>query len=358
MTYYWTVFLIILICCSFVNQKNNKLVLFFCVFLVFAFIGFRIGFTPDYYNYEDAFEQFHFNNYVDERFHEEIGFQWLCQILPSYRSLLVLFSLFYCSCLYIALSNIPYKYWYIAFFIVFCYQPFLIGNMSGMRSGFVTCFFFLAILAKKYYGLKGTIIGVALILLSAFLHKAALVLIPLMLIPTKPFGKAMMYILYILAGVFIVLGKIYPDLFNQLGLLATTLFFSDTAYEDYFKGEIESAFSLFSIMKTVVLAILFYVTLSESRNAKNEKVCVYLNYTAFFYVLVLAPAAVGMITRFYYHFVFPCIIASCFVIDNTNKDTKTLYKVCIFIYAFWQMYNLYTHSSILPYLKRYDSILF
>ena len=181
MTYYWLLLLLILLLCY--NSKGRTEVLFFCLALFFVFFAFRVGFTPDYDNYENSFKFNHTLGSVDDSLQEEIGFQMLCMLLPSYRMLLIVQTLFYSICVYLALKwYINPRFWWIAFLILFCYQPFVLGNISGMRSGFVTCFFFCSILLKEKLGTKGIVLSVLLMLFSVLLTLISVLLMLLSLV--------------------------------------------------------------------------------------------------------------------------------------------------------------------------------
>ena len=106
-------------------MKKSTLIL--SLALLFLFVAFREGFTPDYYNYEDVFNLYHNNIETDDSYGDEIGFQMLCMILPSYRMLLVIHTLLYCVCAFVAIATfVPKDKYHIAFVAMFCIIPFLL----------------------------------------------------------------------------------------------------------------------------------------------------------------------------------------------------------------------------------------
>ena len=356
MTYYWFLLLLILLLCY--NSKGRTSVLILCITLFFVFFAFRVGFTPDYENYEDSFKFNHTLNSVDDRYQEEIGFQWLCMALPSYRVLLIVQTLFFCICIYYALKwYVSPRFWWGGFLILFFYEPFVLGNISGMRSCFVTCFFFFSILLKEKLGTKGIVMALFLMFLAFNFHKSAVILIPLLFIPSKPLNNWIKYIVYALALSFIIVSLLFPNELNTIGFALTEMYFSDTFYMDYFKDQLIAEFSLFSILKSVILCILLYITLDCTQKEQVPFKNLFIKYTAFYYLLVLAPPTLGLITRFYYYFAFPLIIGTYYVIKCVPSKAK-VYIGCMALYAFWQMYDLYHFDKVMKFYGFYDNILF
>ena len=75
-------------------MKNN-IILLIIVALIFVFMGYRVDFTPDYFNYENFFDKFHGAS-IDTEIRTEVGFQLINLILPSYRSVIIVISLLFC----------------------------------------------------------------------------------------------------------------------------------------------------------------------------------------------------------------------------------------------------------------------
>lgn len=360
MIYYWILLIIIVILCyngSQTSQRNK--ILFLCVSLFFVFFAFRVGFTPDYENYSDVFDQFHNSSSFDKNDEIEYGFQWLCQLLPSYRAVLVVYTALFCVCIYIAFKMyIGSKYWLLSFMILFCYPPFVLGNMSGMRSGIVTCALFIALIVKSKYNFKGLLAAIGIMLAAALFHRSSITLIPLLFITNRPFSNKVVKTLYVIASVFIVVSLFFADSLNQLAISATDFVFEDNYYQKYFESEIERGYSFFSILKTIILATLLFITLEFTKNAKDNAANIFIKLTALFYLLTLAPGTIGLITRYYYYFTFPCIIGTSYLIDNVNKKTMTIYLICVSLFAFWQLYTFLTNSVVMVYYSFYKIILF
>lgn len=361
MTYYWLLLIYILLV-SLAYQKNKKDTIspiILCIIPFFLFFAFRVGFTPDYYNYENLFEKYHPQRFLDDSKAQELGFQWLCIIMPSYRSILVLFTSLYCLCIYIvACYCIEKKYLWFVWVILFCYPPFILGNMSGMRSGFVTCFFFLALCIKLINkSMIGLFLAVLLMAVVYLIHKSAIVLIPLLFLTSKSFNEKVIYLIYLFAASFVFVSMFFPNFLNNVGLLLTSALFEDWSYEEYFAEELVSAFSLISILRYVILLYLLYTTISQTQREKDPLKNLFLKQTVAFYLLVLAPGTIGLIARFYYYFAFPCVIGSVVTVNNLQKEKRILYISCVMLYAFWQLYYFYRKGSIYHYLD-YHNILF
>ena len=361
MTYYWLLLLyILLVSVAYKNYKKETMApIILCIIPFFLFFAFRVGFTPDYYNYENLFEKYHGQSFLDDTAAHELGFQWLCIIMPSYRSILVLFTSLYCLCIYTTARFITdKKYLWFAWIILFCYTPFILGNMSGMRSGFVTCFFFLALCIKiKQRSMFGLLFALLLMVVAYLIHKSVIVLVPLLFVTSKAFGKKVIYLIYFLAVSFVFVSMFFPNTLNNIGLLLTSALFKDWSYEEYFSGELESAFSMFSILRYVILIYLLYVTISQTQREKDQLKNLFLKQTVVFYLLVLAPGTIGLISRFYYYFAFPCVIGSVVTINNLQKWKRILYISCVILYAFWQLYYFYRKGSIYHYLDYHNILL-
>lgn len=362
MIFYWLIVIIILLLSrAIAGEFQQKFILIFFVSLLFVFFAFRVGGTPDYFNYENTFDSLH-SGRVDQDIKYEVGFQWLCILLPSYRAFLIVFTAFYFGCVYYAFEKlIKPSNWFLSFVILFSYIPFVLGNMSGVRSGFVTCFFFLAIICK-YQIVKQRpfatrmVLSLAFMLLAYSFHRSTIVLIPLLFIPSKPLRKSTLNVIYVIVA-FIVL-YIFANV-NQINAITSRLvsdWFGDDYYDVYFEGVRQIRFTFFSFIKMLVVAALMVMTLRLS-NDENDKIkIVLLRLTAIFYFITILPD-LGLTARLYYYFAFPCVIGTSYVAEKAISNTKTLYYACVFVYIFWQLYNFFI-SPILIYYQDYQNILF
>lgn len=357
MIYYWLLFFLSILLISLAKGvKERKLSLFVVVILFFTFFAFRIGFTPDYYNYEGLFNKFHDTLFLDSDDRFEIGFQWICIILPSYRGLLITYTAFFCICLYITLRYfVEKRFWVLAISILFCYTPFVLGNMSGLRSGFVTCFFFIALFIRARYKMRGIIVSLSIMIISYTFHKSSIVLFPLLLLPMQPLGNLTKKVMYILAAAFIVMSLFFGEKLNQFALTMSDQIFANQ-YDTYFDEKFVNQFSFFSLIAKGVEATLLYITIGCAQKEKNMTANLFVKITAVFYLFVIAPG-IGLTARFYYYFAFPCIIGTSYLIGSLDKMTRKVYLLCFFFLILWQLYFFYKSPAIVFFME-YENLLF
>ena len=362
MIFYWILFIFVIVLCQTLRKggkERNALII--SLFLLFVFFAFREGFTPDFYNYENAFFKYHGESGTDESYADEIGFQMLCKVLPSYRALLIVFTLLYCMCAYIAICKyVPKDKYVIAFAVMFLITPFLLGNMTGMRSGFVTCFFFLAIFAK---GLMDSWVGIAIaagiIFLSTFMHTSALALLPLVFVPTGPFNKFVVKGLYMVAAIMIIAVTLFPQMLNQWITDLTTNFFEESHYDLYLRDNIvESQFSPFSIARSVTLFYILYLFMMRIQAEKRTMINLITKFAVLFVLLCLLPQSTVGISRFQYYFAFPTIIAIPNVLNNVSKNERLFFIGCISYFIFYQMRLFMQNPVTLQFYMFYDNVLF
>lgn len=160
------------------NQWHWKL---FITFLpLFLFAALRVDFGNDYSAYELFYNVHHtggiFSYDVDS--HAEIGYQLLCYIMPSFRSLLVLNALLLCfSIAFFLDKNVPRAYLWLAILLIFLNpEKNIYGNLVGMRNGFVVTGF---ILGSVLIQQRKLFLYALLIALLSTIHTAALLFMPL-----------------------------------------------------------------------------------------------------------------------------------------------------------------------------------
>ena len=121
MTTYWFVFVVSLILAftakSFKTSKNT-LLLAICA-LIFVFFAFRIGFTPDYYHYEDKFSELHGNRlfeFSDFFLADELLFTVMASYIPFRLALIIQAFLFSALIYYCLRDYVSEKYWWLSNF--------------------------------------------------------------------------------------------------------------------------------------------------------------------------------------------------------------------------------------------------
>ena len=217
MFYYFTLVFILISALVLSSKRKNsprESVLFLCVFLLFVFSAFRIGFTPDYYNYEITFENPD-SVFDDVRHDNELIYSLIVKYF-SYRWALILQAFLICFCFILSLKYyVPLKYRVFSIIIFFFCTSFYLTNLSGFRSSFVTVSLFLALFLKSKIK-KGWIFGLALMIASSLIHQSGWVMIPLLFIPSKSLSITRFKLLLILSIVVIFLSLFYANLLNSL----------------------------------------------------------------------------------------------------------------------------------------------
>lgn len=99
MTAYYIVFVLTLILCKAVPANTDrdywrKLLIVFTP--LFLFGALRVDFGIDYSVYETEYYQVHAHGTIDKEMHNEIGYQWLEILMPSWRMMLILTSFVTC----------------------------------------------------------------------------------------------------------------------------------------------------------------------------------------------------------------------------------------------------------------------
>ncbi|WP_455637905.1 EpsG family protein [Parabacteroides sp.] len=183
MSVYFFVFILALILNHFLHDRTPKQYrwnLFWTFLPLFIFGAIRVDFGNDYITYKATFEEINAaaNFVVDNNMHEEVGYQLLNFILPSYRSILLLTSLLMCFSYGVFIyHNVPQKYVWL-FLILLCLNPEknVYGTLVGIRNGLVISGFLLstAILQKRKI-----IQFVAISLLMMTIHTSAVLFLPI-----------------------------------------------------------------------------------------------------------------------------------------------------------------------------------
>lgn len=355
MTLYWLLVLTILFLLAVTDgKKGRKGILYIIIGLFFVFFAFRVGFTPDYFNYEEYFNRYHSSTVNDNSV--EIGFQWLCRVLPSYRVLIILYTALFSVCMYIAVQYyIKGRFWVLAFLILFCHTPFILGNMSGVRSGIVTCLFFISLLLKAKFQAKFFILSLAIMASACMFHRSAIVLMPLLFLPKHPLGNNFKVFFYLLAVIFIIVCLFFGDQLNQITFMITSHVFEDR-YEMYSDNYSLTRVNVYLYLKEIIVAVLLFVTLNFTQTEQNVLKNLFIKVTAVSYLFLLAPQGIGLIARFQYYFAFPCIMGISYILMEADKKIRSLYIICLLFLALWELYTLFSGS--IGFYTKYQSILF
>lgn len=353
---YWSLFLLLLIVMYICHGEKTTYSLFFSMALIFIFFAFREGFTPDYEGYLYQFETMTW----DEGRHRNEPLYQLMVINLSYRIALVIQTALYCFALFITFKCIPYKYWWFCLFLLFFNRSFLLGNMGGFRSCFVSALFLIAIKCKELFGRKkGTIIGLFLIIVSSLIHVSGWVMVIAFLAIGSKALNAVKRNIWVIGSIVIIFmsfffGSTLSDLFN-------TVFKDNEDLETYMRNDIEDVIKIgtFTILRIALLFYILYVTLkttTQENLGSIETVCV--KFVVIFILLNLIPS-IGLKERFYYYLALPTIIGASSIIQNEQQHMKGyLYCGAWIVYALWEYYLFVGKPTYVMFYSYYHNILF
>lgn len=357
MIFYWILlfFLIVLSLLANGSKKTSRQYLYGMLALFFCFFAFRIGFTPDYYGYENWFatEKWYGFDFKEYNLSSEILFSFMASHLP-YRLGLILQTALICYALYYTFNNyIPVKYWTIAVLLFFLYHYFILDNISAYRSSYVTAAYFFAFVLRdrvKY----GVIWGSLLIISSCLMHQAGIVMVvPYLLCTFKKYTKAQYVLLFIIATVLIIFMYTRVQEMNALASLMVEDNFSKfEAYMDNMKGDRSIH------LTSLVYLYMFYYTASFLKQDLSKIEHIFVFQTCVFVMLLIMPS-IGMLDRFQFHLMFPAVIG--FVIIMKKSEGKSMKYAYLGSWAYLVFRSFYLFSQSDNYLTRwafYDNILF
>ncbi len=352
MLVYFSILAIIIIICAFpsYSPRKNNIKLIFCITLIFLFMALRVDYGGDYSSYEDYFNYFHsVGGFAANTV--ESGFYWLVTIMPSYRSLLVVISLLFCSALFFLFKHyIPARYWAFAFFILFISKSMLIGNMSGIRnsiavSAFIYGFYFLE---------NGNRIRYILLMLGAsFFHTSALIFLPAIFITPKKLSRKEIVVLVIIIFSFSLVSALSPENINELvKFTLSTSYFS--RYETYLGIENISGLRKLSYL---LLLFMLYLNIKTLAMPLTKRESLMIKLSIVYFIVMLAPS-IGLMSRLYFFLGFPFLTGSIFIIQKEkNIMLRYAYTGCILLMFGMEFYSFAMSERFALLYLNYHSIL-
>lgn len=363
MIYYWLILILFLLLAIGSNKnevsKGDDLRLIIPLTLLFIFFAFRIGFTPDYYNYENEFESNYGNAYNNDQYiHKgELIHLTVIRILP-YRTALIIQAALLCFCVFVTFRYyVPRKHWWLAVALFFTYANFLLGNLSAYRSSYVTMALLPAIIMKAKYK-KGWVWAALIIFVSSMIHHSALFLLPFVLLSNRPFGKQSYSFLVVLACIVIFLSLFMANTINNV---VNGIFSQFTDEFDSYKVEtIQNVRSLgaFTLLRWFMLGYLLFITLKYTRMdfGRARNICIKL--TAIFFMIDFLPG-VMLIDRITYNLAFPVVIGVTSIVDKmTDKNERALFVGMAVLYGIWELYLMLNSPALMAVHSSYQNILF
>lgn len=183
MNIYWIIAVLTLLLHKILPCDNKQTYLFNLIiaFLpLFIYASIRVDYGNDYSAYEMFFNTFHKSQdfIPDKDAHAEIGFQYLCYIMPSYRSILILNSfILVASFIVFIYKNIQPQYAWLAIFLIFLMpEKNIFGSLVGIRSGLVVTSF---ILTFSFIQERKFISFIITSLILSTIHTSAIFYLPL-----------------------------------------------------------------------------------------------------------------------------------------------------------------------------------
>lgn len=270
MLVYLFVYLLTLLLCYIIpahNQKDYLRKLIFVFIPLFLFGALREGFS-DQDTYEGIFQEIHrLSSFIfDENAHSEIGYQWLCYIMPSFRALLVFTAALMCAAYIVFFyKNVPPKSLALAITMLF-----LAGNLdiyfvlSSMRNGIVISLF---ILCFTFWQDRKKIPATLVTLAAMTMHTSAAFSLPLAFIVgrTSKFTKKELYI-WIGAIVFLVVTSttsianyITPIIYRYFDRYDSVVELASETGDSFHPLAIIGSVTLFGLLATILFKSSFFL---------------------------------------------------------------------------------------------------
>lgn len=262
--YYFVCFLTLLIQWIMPGEtdKQYKLKITLSLVPLFLFGALRVDFGNDYPAYELFFESMHgANAELDSQMHAEVGFQLLCMIFPTYRTLLIFSSFLLCLSIGVFLYNyVPRNYVWFAFVLLFLNPQYNIhGNLVGLRHGIMTCCFLLSfVFVQKRKIIPFAIVTAAL----SFIHTSALFFLPIVYLIGRPNPISKREIVIWSVVLLILLALSMSSLYNVLARFVVAYF---ERYETYVASENNVHRGWLNLLAMTILLFSFLYTMYKRR---------------------------------------------------------------------------------------------
>ena len=333
------------------NQKDylRKLIIVFIP--LFLFGALREGFS-DLDTYEGIYNEIHSLSsfYFDENAHSEIGYQWLCYIMPSFRALLVFTAALMCAAYIVFFyKNVPPKGLALAITMLFITGHLSIYFvLSSMRNGIVMSLF---ILCFSFWQDR-RIIPAALATLAAMtIHTSVVFALPLAYFVGRntPFTQKELYIWIGVIAFFIISST--TSLINLIAPFINNYF---DRYDSVLEVGMESAdtFHPLAFIGSVLLFGLL-VSITKKRFCFLKSDISILRVAMLFSISLVMTALNARMSQYY----SPFIVAATAIIFARfpSSDLKQTYIAYVFAYvgyffflwimSRWWIYGVY-HSVL------------
>jgi len=338
---YYFIFAVTMLLCAVIpanDDKQYKIKLAVVFFPVFLFGALRVNFGLDYSGYESIFNSVRRIG-IDPYAHEEIGYQWLNLIMPSWRSVLVLTSL----CMYIG-------------YIIFFYQlipkeKLWLGLVFIFFAGNITFFFILCAMRN------GLALSVLMMCTPLILKRKWIWFIPIGLLMTTIHSSTWFFypIAYLMG---------YPKLYSKKELMRLLLYFGFGLigltyilspiimnYLQRYEWATEGDFTdiqagPLAIISSIVMIVLLVITFANNQDVLNEKDSAIGRLAYVFCIGPLMGSVGGARFNAFFgiYFMAFIVIAATKISRNLVRASLVIVGLVMTLYSFyyvWQWNNPY-----------------
>lgn len=344
---------ILTILIQFIPAKTEKAyrIRTICSFVpLFLFGALRVNFGLDYEGYESAFDAVHQFGYANVKEHQELGYKYLCSIIPSFRLLIILQSLLVCFAYYrIFYQMVPKKYTALTMFLFFLAgQTTVFFMFSGIRNSISISLF---LLSYSYMSERKIIPFAALTVAAALMHTSAAFVMPLgyIIANRQTLSKTHFIVLIpiMLVFMFSSLAGLTEQVFEAVGM------FTDR-YDMYMEQISETvdnrglSASSAALLQTIITAVLI---LSLDKQERSEPI----------YKLGLFFLFCSMLGNLNYRlscfFIFFSIIASVRLYSNIkNNELFRIALMAIVLFVSLYSFRQFMMDAMIIYAT-YESVL-
>ena len=352
------------------NKGAEKcLLLSFLTITVFSALRYNYG--PDYLPYFEFYEMinayegsiFDFNYIESVTNKGEYGWTYINVLCRSigYFGLIIVMAIFHNAVIYIFVKkNVPSKWWWFSVFIYFfCSRYFFIGSCSTYRQWTAACIF---VIASQFIANKKPIPYFLLILGASFIHKSALILLPVYFVSyikvRQVSQKNIAFVLVGLVAANIIFPRILSSNLNAL--------FAGDSLEDYElyvgSGNIQSyssnLFGMISLyVKDYIFPLMGFYYLRKEDNV-YLKVITMLALLSLF-VLPFA-SVIPMANRFAMYFYIFNLAVCPMAISRMLKDKQysgiaSIFLLIFVLFAMREFYSFFD-SRMGEYFRSYQTI--
>lgn len=357
MNVYIPVYLFIILCCLFIKGKNSiNVKLFISLGLIFFMMAFRTNWGGDYSAYENWYNFFNglgareLSQMTEDETRSEIGYRFLCLVCPSFRTVLIISTLFFSITLFFFFKEfIPEKYYPYAFTMLFFDKHLLMGS-SSIRTGIAVCFFLLAVIMLSR---NRRIWSILLIFLGALFHTGILILLPIVLIGNGSIRipkKILLFLFFLIAVASIIFA-------NQIVAAADYLTSSISIfnrYEEYMEEAVNISLGMgivFVIMDIILLIPLVDISSSKGYAGKDYTI---LKLAIVWIFLMIAPSF-GLSERLFFYLDY-LILAAVPVVHQNYRDKvmANVFKYYVLVYYLWVFYHFLSDAHFVSAWSHYN----